>query len=132
VISDEQYERLCRCARASRTDNYGLIIEGAILAIGETALRPGEIFALNHNDIDHTAGVIRVRRQLDLASGIAGWPKDDQPRDITMTPKLRSHLQGMPRLSETILFPTPHGRYMRRSRSRAGRPGACAALRPGG
>ena len=115
VISNEQYERLCRCARASRTDSYGLILEGVVLAIGEAAMRPGEIFALNHSDIDYIAGIIHVRRQLDMASGVTGWPKDDEPRDITMSPKLRSHLQTMPRLSHEILFPTPRGCYMRRS-----------------
>ena len=40
VISDEQYEQLCRCARASRADNYGLVLEGVILAISEAAMRP--------------------------------------------------------------------------------------------
>jgi hypothetical protein len=44
IISDEQYQRLRRCARVSRTDSYGLILEGTILAIGEAAMRPGEIF----------------------------------------------------------------------------------------
>jgi integrase len=115
VISDEQYQRLCRCARASRTDSYGLILEGVILAIGEAAMRPGEIFALHHSDVDYTAGLIHVRRQLDLASGITGWPKDDEPRTIAMTPKLHQHLKSMPRVSPQILFPTPRGRYMRRS-----------------
>ena len=115
MISDEQYERPCQCARASRTDSYGLILQGIILTIGEAATRPGEIFALNHNDIDPAASLIHIRRQLDLASGVIGWPKDDEPRDITMTPKLHPHLQTMPRLSEEILFPTPRGRYMQRS-----------------
>jgi integrase len=115
VISDEQYERLCRCARATRTDSYGLILHGIILTIGEAATRPGEIFALHHNDVDYTAGIIHVRRHLDLASGVIGWPKDDEPRDIAMSPKLHRHLQTMPKLSEEILFPTPRGRYMRRS-----------------
>jgi integrase len=115
VISDEQYQRLCRCARTSRTDGYGLILEGVILAIGEAAMRPGEIFALHHNDIDYTAGLIHLRRQLDLASGITGWPKDDEPRVIAMTPRLHRHLKSMPRLSPQILFPTPRGHYMRRS-----------------
>jgi integrase len=115
VISDEQYARLCRCARASRTDNYGPILEGIILAIGEAALRPGEIFALHHNDVDYPASLIHVRRHLDLASGVTGWPKDDEPRTIVMTPRLHRHLQSMPRLSGEILFPTPRGCYMRRS-----------------
>jgi hypothetical protein len=103
VISSEQYERLRRCARASRTDSYGLILEG------------GEIFALNHTDIDLTTGIIHIDRQPDLASGVTDWPKDDEPRDITMTPALHSHLEIMPKISEDILFPTPRGCYMRRS-----------------
>jgi len=115
VISSEQYERLRRCARASRTDSYGLILEGAILAIGEAAMRPGEIFALNHSDVDFTTGLIHIRRQLDLASGVTDWPKDDEPRDITMSQALRNHLEIMPRISPDILFPTPRGCYMRRS-----------------
>jgi len=40
VISDEQYERLCRCAGASRTDSYGLILQGAILASARQPCAP--------------------------------------------------------------------------------------------
>jgi integrase len=65
LVSTEQYQRLCQCARASRTDNYGLIIEGAILAIGEAAIRPGEIFALHHTDLDYAENIINIRRQRD-------------------------------------------------------------------
>jgi integrase len=115
IISDEQYQRLRRCARVSRTDSYGLILEGTILAIGEAAMRPGEIFALHHRDVDFAAGVIHIRRQLDMASGVIDWPKDDEPRDIVMSPTLHTHLELMPRISEEIVFPTPRGLYMRRS-----------------
>jgi site-specific recombinase XerD len=69
IVSTEQYERLCQCARASRTDDYGLIIEGAILAIRETAIRPGEIFALHHADLDYAKNIINVRRQRDPSAG---------------------------------------------------------------
>ncbi len=41
IITNEQYQRLQDCARRSRTDSYGLILQGAILTIGEAALRPG-------------------------------------------------------------------------------------------
>ena len=70
IVTDEQYQRLQRCARASRADRSGLILQGAILAIGEAALRPGEIFALRHDDIDFAAGVLHVRRQVDLHTGV--------------------------------------------------------------
>jgi integrase len=66
IITDEQYERLRRCARESRADNYGLIIEGAILAVGEAAMRPGELFALHRTDLDFAENIIHIRRQLDM------------------------------------------------------------------
>jgi integrase len=137
--SDEQYERLRRCARQSRTDDYGLIIEGAILAIGETAMRPGEIFALHRPDIHMATNMIHVRRQIDLATGNITWPKDDDGRWIAMSPTLREHLQRMPRIGKVInpamgeiVYPAPRGGYMRRStwsthwhsvRASAGMPG---------
>jgi integrase len=114
-ITDEQYERLCRCARTSRTNSYVLALEGVILAIGETALRPGEIFGLHHTDIDYSAGIIRVRRQLDMATGLISWPKNDKPREVVMSSRLQGHLRTMPRMSKEIVFPTPRGVYMRRS-----------------
>ena len=107
VISDEQYQRLRRCARASRTDSYGLILQSVILAIGEAAMRPGEIFALNHSDVDFAAGLIHIRRQLDLASGVTGWPKDDEPRDIAMTPSYTGICRSCPRLAKRSSSPPP-------------------------
>ena len=132
IVSGEQYQRLCQCARASRADDYGLVIEGAILTIGEAAIRPGEIFGLHHKDVDFVAGTIHVRRQLDRATGVIGWPKDDDPRHVVMSQVLRDHLWRMPRYSETILFPALRGGYMTQSnwthywhavRASAGMPG---------
>jgi len=114
IITNEQYQRLRQSARASRADEYGLIIEGAILAVGEAGLRPGELFALHHTDLDFSQGMIQVRRQLDLDTGQVTWPKDDDRRRVVMSPALRAHLQAMPRLSN-IVFPAPRGGYMLRS-----------------
>ena len=114
IITDEQYARLRQCARISRADKYGLIIEGAILAVGEAAMRPGELFALRHDDIDFARNQTRVRRQLDLDTGEITWPKDDDKRSVVMSPTLHAHLLLMPQISE-IVFPAPRGGYMRRS-----------------
>jgi integrase len=111
VITNEQYERLRNCARASRADDYGLIIEGAILAVGEAAIRPSEVFALDDTDLDFPENIIHVRRQWDAASGTVAWPKDDDRRWVVMSPALREHLLRMPRISH-ILFPAPRGGYM--------------------
>ena len=42
IITDEQYERLRQCARESRADDYGLVLEGAVLAVGERRCAPAK------------------------------------------------------------------------------------------
>ncbi len=114
IITDEEYARLCIAARESRADQYGLILEGAVLAVGETAMRPQEIFALHCDDVNYADNVIRMRKALDLDTGKITWPKDDDKRDVVMSPALREHLQKMPRIGK-ILFPAPRGGYMLRA-----------------
>lgn len=139
IITDEQYERLRRAARESRTDNYGLILEGATLAVGDAAMRPGEVFALHRPDIHFPENLIHVRWQLDLDTGKVTWPKDDDGRWVVISPRFRAHLETMPRRGKTIdrtkgeiVFPATRGGYMLRStwcnlwhsvRASAGMPG---------
>jgi integrase len=122
IITDEQYERLRRCARESRTDDYGLILEGATMTVGETAMRPGEIFALHRPDVHMDKRMIHVRWQLDLITGDITWPKDDDGRWVPMSPALHAHFEQMPCMGKVIddklgeiVFPSVRGGYMRRS-----------------
>jgi integrase len=132
IITDEQYANLRKCARASRADDYGLVIEGAVLAVGEAAIRPGEIFALHRDEVDFTENIIHIRWQLDSQTQERVSPKDDDPRWVVMSPVLRNHLRVMPRYSDTIMFPAIRGGYMTQSnwthywhavRASAGMPG---------
>jgi len=101
LITDEQYERLRRCARESRANDYGLILEGATMAVGETAMRPGEIFGLHCPEVHMDTGMIHVRRQLDLATGEITWPKDDDGRWVPMSPALHAHFEAMPQMGRS-------------------------------
>jgi integrase len=122
IITDEQYERLRHSARQSRADDYGPVLEGTVLAVGETAMRPGEIFALHRPELHFSENMIHVKRQIDLDTGKITWPKDDDGRLVVMSPALREHLERMPRRGKIInprmgeiVFPAPRGGYMRRS-----------------
>jgi integrase len=122
IITDEQYERLRRCARESRTDDYALILEGATMTVGETAMRPGETFGLHRPDVHMDTRMIHVRRALDLATGEITWPKDDDGRWVPMSPALFAHFELMPQMGNVvnpemgeIVFPSIRGGYMRRS-----------------
>jgi len=122
IISDENYARLRRGARGCRPDDYGLVLEGAVLTIGDEALRPGEIFALHRPELHFDKNLIHVKRQIALETGKITWPKDDDGRWVPMTPAWREHLERMPRMGQVvnkdmgeIVFPSPQGGYMWRS-----------------
>lgn len=139
IISTEQYERLRCCARESRADDYGLVLEGMVLAVGEEAMRPAEIFALHWPEIHLAQNLIQVKRNIDLHTGKITWPKDDDGRWVVMSPAFREHMEQMPRIGKVVnqamgqvVYPAPHGGYMRRStwstlwnviRTAAGMPG---------
>ncbi|HUB73471.1 MAG TPA: tyrosine-type recombinase/integrase [Solirubrobacteraceae bacterium] len=122
IISDEAYARLRQGARECRADDYGLVLEGAVLTIGDEALRPGEIFALHRPELHFDKGLIHVKRQIALETGEITWPKDDDGRWVPMTPAWREHIERMPRMGKVvnkdmgeIVFPSPQGGYMWRS-----------------
>ncbi len=122
IITDEQYTRLRQGARNCRADDYGLVLEGAVLTIGDEALRPGEIFALHRSELHFDKNLIHVKRQIDLHTGKITWPKDDDGRWVVMSPAWREHIERMPRMGKVvhkdmgeIVFPAPRGGYMRRS-----------------
>lgn len=122
IITDEQYTRLRQGARNCRADDYGLVLEGAVLTIGDEALRPGEIFALHRPELHFDKNLIHVKRQIDLHTGKITWPKDDDGRWVVMSPAWREHIERMPRMGNVvhddmgeIVFPAPQGGYMRRS-----------------
>lgn len=122
ILSDEKYERLLSCARQSRADDYGLVIEGAAIAVGDEAMRPGEVFGLHRPDIHWKENLIHVRWQVELETGKVTWPKDDDDRWVPMSPRYRAHLETMPRRGKTIdpekgeiVYPAVRGGYMLRS-----------------
>ena len=112
IVSDEQYDRLLRCARASRADDFALTVEGAILAVGEAAIRPSEIFALHKDEVDLDESLIDVRWQIDSLTRKRVPTKDGDPRWVVPSPRFRAHLEIVMQYDREILFPAIRGGYM--------------------
>ncbi|HUA11836.1 MAG TPA: hypothetical protein VMA83_07500 [Solirubrobacteraceae bacterium] len=116
IITNEQYKRLRRAARESCADEYGQVLEGMVLAVGEEAMRPAEIFALHWPEIHLAQNLIHVKRNLDLDTGKITWPKDDDGRWVVMSPAFREHIETTPRMGKVvhremgqIVYPAPQG-----------------------
>jgi integrase len=136
IITDEQYERLRRAARESRPDDYGLVLEGATMAVGEAAMRPGEVFALHRPDFHWAENLIHVRRQIDLDTGKITWPKDDDGRWVVMSPAYREHMERMRVSAKSSMRSTARLSTPRRMAATCGGPcgtvfGTRYALAPG-
>lgn len=108
IVSDKRYALLRKCARASRADGYGLVIEGLILAVGETAMQFSEASALHQEEVEFAQGSIDVRFQYDMKQRRRVASK--KPRWVFLSPALQEHLEGMSG-SGPIVFPTIRGDY---------------------
>jgi integrase len=111
IVTDEQYERLLHSARSCRTADFVLNIEGAILAVGEAAIRPSEIFALHKDEVDLDEDIIGVRWQIDSLTRKRVAPKDGDQRWVVPSPRFRAHLEVVMQYDRTILFPAVRGGY---------------------
>lgn len=111
IVTDEQYARLLHCARTCRYDDFALIIEGVILAVGEAAIRPSEVFALHKDEVDLEEDVIGVRWQIDSRTRKRVPTKDGDPRWVVPSPRFRAHLEVVMQCQGTILLPAVRGGY---------------------
>lgn len=108
IVSDKRYALLRKCARASRADGYGLVIEGLILAVGETAMQFSEASALHQEEVEFAQGGIDVRFQYDMKQRRQVASK--KPRWVPLSFALQEHLEGMSG-SGPIVFPAIRGDY---------------------
>ncbi len=83
-----------------------------------SGVRPGELYALEWNDVDEASGVIHVCRS--VWRGQAGKTKTDDPREIALTEPILRVLQGHrqrmirdqhPGLEAGLVFPADTGGY---------------------
>ena len=87
----EEYGRLLGAAARE-----GEPFETAVLLAGEAGLRIGEILGLEWAHLDLVANTITVQQQ--IRHGVIGPPKSGVARTVPMTPRLASHLRGVPRI----------------------------------
>jgi integrase len=87
----------------------GPAIGAMVVFMSETGLRPGEVAALEHRDLDRVAGVALVRRV--YAGGRLNEPKTERSRRrVPLTTRATAALEALPRRIDTrLVFPAPGG-----------------------
>jgi integrase len=105
-------ERLAQCARDVHAANgYGDTIAGLLVFAAYTGLRPGELYALRHDDLG--AETLEVRRAADSRTRALTLPKNGRPRMVVYPAKAREAVESVPRLAGVdLVFPGPSGRQL--------------------
>jgi integrase len=84
----------------------------------DSGARQGELWALEWNDVDLKAGVIRVRQTLKDDGGhlVIGPTKGKTERSLTIAPSTLAALRALRKLdlSQELVFPNESGGYIRR------------------
>ena len=86
--------------------DYAPTMRALITFAAYTGMRPGEIFALEWNDIDLKRMRIRVSRR--VYRGQIDTPKSNKPRLIALTPPARDALLTLPR-RDALVFTSKRG-----------------------
>jgi integrase len=106
----------------------------------ETGIRPGELFVLEHRDLDPMAGVATIRRAADSKTRTVGLPKNGRAREVVLSAAAAAAARGgLDRVhsltatgpADELVFPNPRGQqfwngswgyYWHQIRAAAGRP----------
>jgi integrase len=108
-LTAKDVDRLAQCAREVHGGNgYGETVAGLLVFAAYTGLRPGELYALRHDDLG--AEMLEVRRAADSHTRTLTLPKNGRARTVVYPSKAREAVERVPRLSGVeLVFPSPSG-----------------------
>ena len=108
--SEQEFNALVRACSALGKD-YGDQMRAFFLFAAYTLMRPGELFVLEHTDIDNER--MRIAKKRRLFRGSVGDPKTG-PKTIALTPPARDAIMGLPR-TDNLVFHSKTGKRLSQS-----------------
>lgn len=98
---------LAELAAVAHPGDFGTVMRALVLFAGYSGMRPGEIYALEHRDIDRQGNRIMVRRR--VLAGRLDLPKSNKWRPIVLFPEAAEALDLLPRRREGHVFRAKRG-----------------------
>lgn len=111
-LTQEEVHAIADTARELWPPTYAEHFRALVLFAAYTCVRPGELFGLDHRDVEE-GGYVHIRRQV-RADGTFGPPKTGEPRTVVVPPVARVAIEECPPLSQSALFATRRGHRFRR------------------
>jgi integrase len=107
-LTEADVRHLADTARLVHDLITGELIADAIVFCAYSGIRPGEMYALEWNDIQNET--IRIDRAARSSTRTIDLPKHHARRTIVLTDPAREALDRLPLLHDRLVFPTPTGK----------------------
>jgi len=106
-LTAHDVDRLAETARDAHGE-YGPIMAAIVTFSAYTGVRPGELYALEFDDLDGTS--VHVRRAADSKTRTITTPKNGKAREIVYPRQARDAVMQMPRFhGQQLVFVAPQG-----------------------
>lgn len=109
-LTVDRVTRLADCAQTAHKPPFGTTMKALVLFAGYTGIRPGELYALEHKDLDVDAGRAMIRRR--VSDGRIDLPKGNRPREIALLPEAIAALELLPPRADGLVFRAKRGGRM--------------------
>lgn len=114
ILTEAEIRLLQEVACELHPDPYGLVLAAMFELAATTGARPGEMRAMTWDRFKPETGEIRIQFALSK-HGTFVAPKYNSARTIVVEPEVVQRIAAMPRISDTMIFPTKTGRLMSQS-----------------
>lgn len=114
VLTRDEFNLLKEVAVAVHPGLYAPVIYAALEVAGTSAPRPGELFALERDELTAELGEVYINHAVKK-DGKLGPPKYDQRRGLVLTPSGLDALQRVPVLHPRFFLPSSTGQLMTQS-----------------
>jgi integrase len=109
-LTETDIVALERAAVQAHGPEYGPTMAAMIRFMAETGIRSGELFVVEHGDLDPARGRMFVRRAADSHSRMVGTPKNGQQREIVLSSRAAEAARRAMRWEGTDrIFSAPRG-----------------------
>lgn len=106
-LTAHDVDRLVETARKTHGE-YGAIMAAMVTFAAYTGVRPGELYALEFDDLDGTS--VHIRRAADSKTRTITSPKNGMAREIVFPRPARDAVMNMPRFhGQQLVFVAPQG-----------------------
>lgn len=106
-LTVDQVTAIAAAAERAHKGAFATTMRALVLFAAYTGIRPGELFALEHRDLDLDSNRVWIKRR--VVDGRLDLPKSNKVRQIALLPEAEQALALLPRRADGLVFRAKRG-----------------------